>query len=115
MRRESGLFSGMWQFPAVEVRKNARAELQRYLPSVKPKNSPQRTQSAQRAKGTSWQELPAVKHTFTFREITLLPFLVRVERLPKMEGARVKKLAALERLPISSATRKVLHAALRFV
>jgi hypothetical protein len=48
----------------------------------------------------------------TFREIELLPYLVGVARLSPHNGARTPLLAALDRLPISSATRKIAAAAL---
>ena len=61
------------------------------------------------------EALPAARHGVTFRNITLLPFLARVARLPKL--ARTRILAARRisaHLPVSSATRKI-AAALRIV
>jgi hypothetical protein len=63
--------------------------------------------------------LPAARHTVTYREIRLLPFLVPVRQLPSVAGARTPRLAALDQpvrqggLAISNATRKIAAAALR--
>ena len=99
VQRNGGLFSGMWQFPAVEVKRDARKELLADLP--------QSTQSTQRDTRKRITRIAAVKHSVTFRDITLLPFLVRVARLPSANGARTPRLGEIERLPVSSATRKI--------
>ena len=52
------------------------------------------------------------RHAVTFHDIRLLPFVARVERLPEVAGARTPKLRELDRLPISSATRKIAVAAI---
>jgi len=57
--------------------------------------------------------LAALPFTVTYRDIRLLPFLVRVPRLPKVAGARTPAIASLGRLAISGATRKIASAALR--
>jgi len=150
----NGLFSRMWQFPAVEVRGNARAELRRHLRDMRgakgqnllepqmntderryeTKTGKDLTQRAQRAtKNTEnngsnrkWEELAGARHSVTYREITLRPFVVRVDELPRLEGTRVVRLEALSEqeggskdpplhkryIPaISSATRKIARAA----
>ena len=94
------LFSRMWQFPAVRVSRRAPAELARHLRTVLG------------LVGARLVPLPVARHSVTFREITLAPFLVRLERLPDVPGARTPLLARLDRLPISNATRKI-AAALR--
>jgi A/G-specific adenine glycosylase len=99
VRRDGGLFSGMWQFPAVEVRRDAHKAL--------PTDLLQSTQRTQRHPGKRITRIAAVKHSVTFRDITLLPFLVRVARLPSANGARTPRLGEIERLPVSSATRKI--------
>jgi A/G-specific adenine glycosylase len=94
------LFSRLWQFPAVAARRSARQVLAGHL---------------QRSVGliAALQPLPPARHTVTFRSLRLLPFLVRVSRLPAVPGARTPRLAALGRLAVSSATRKIAAAALR--
>ncbi|MGA9570364.1 MAG: A/G-specific adenine glycosylase [Candidatus Acidiferrales bacterium] len=89
------LFSRMWQFPAVEVTRHAKTELEAHLRATLaiPK--------------ISLEELPAARHGVTFRNITLLPFLANVPELPKLPRTRILQLKNLAKLPISSATRKI--------
>jgi hypothetical protein len=54
--------------------------------------------------------LKTARHAVTFREIRIEPFLIRVERLPKIDGARTPALRRFSRLPVSSATRKIANA-----
>ena len=95
------LFSRMWQFPAVEVGRQADVELGEYL------------RATLNIAPDSLEALPHARHGVTFRNITLLPFLVHVERLPRRGGTRMLPLAGLVQVPISSATRKIAEAALR--
>ena len=53
------------------------------------------------------EPLPSARHGVTFRNITLLPFLARVARLPKRPRTRVLLLSRLAQLPVSSATHKI--------
>jgi adenine-specific DNA glycosylase len=103
------VFSGLWQFPAVEVNHHPRRELLALLQNFKRKVSPSRTQKARRI--AELKPLPSARHAVTYRAITLLPFLVRVERLPSGEGARTVRLATLDALPVSGATRKIAQTA----
>jgi A/G-specific adenine glycosylase len=96
------LFSRMWQFPAVEVQHDPSAELARHLEE----------KLGLAVASFTLEPLPAAKHGVTFRNITLLPYLARVPRLPKSTRARVQPLARLHELPISSATRKLAAAVL---
>jgi len=89
------LFSRMWQFPAVEVKRNPQIDLANHL----------RNSFGMRA--VTLQPLPVARHGVTFRNITLLPFLAQVENLPVSGRTRILPLADVIRLPISSATRKI--------
>ena len=89
------LFSGMWQFPAVEIKRHAKAELEAHL------------RATLAIKKISLEELPTARHGVTFRNITLLPFLANVRGLPKLPRTRILPLKNLAKLPISSATRKI--------
>jgi A/G-specific adenine glycosylase len=93
------LFSRMWQFPAVEVAHHPRAELEAHLRATLGIDS------------VVLKELPTARHGVTFRNITLLPFLARVKRLPKLARTRIIALENLSHLPVSSATRKIAAAA----
>ena len=103
----SSLFSNLWQFPSVKGAGPAPEKLSSYLQS---------------AFGISaaLEPLPPARHTVTFRRILLAPFLARVAKLPAPdlaasglsgEGMRMPRLAEIERLPISNATKKIAAAA----
>lgn len=121
----SVIFSRLWQFPALAVRERANG-----IPRGAPQRSEQRrarqsgsahpdarralAQHLERAFGltdAALKPLALARHAVTFRDIRLLPFLVRVEQLPAVAGARTPRLAELARLPILSATRKIARAA----
>jgi hypothetical protein len=96
----------LWQFPAVEAAGAAPEKLSRYLQSAFGITA-------------SIEPLPPARHTVTFRRILLAPFLVRAAKLPapsrasglSAESMRTPRLAEIERLPISNATRKIAAAA----
>jgi A/G-specific adenine glycosylase len=96
------LFSRMWQFPALAVARNAKAELAEHL---------RVTLGVDCTNGASLEALPAARHGVTFRNITLLPFLARVAELPRRSRTRAISLDKLSQLPVSSATRKIAAAA----
>jgi A/G-specific adenine glycosylase len=89
------LFSRMWQFPALRVHRNAAAELSSHL------------KKTLGIEGVSPKKLRSSRHGVTFRNLTLLPFLVPVPALPKCAGTRKLPLASISRMPVSSATRKI--------
>ena len=101
---DGALFSRMWQFPAVRVSRHAEKELAGLLHALFGRAWPTK-------EADGLVPLPPARHSVTFREVTLSPFLVRVERLPDIAGARTPLLAQLDRLPVSSATRKIAAAA----
>lgn len=93
------LFSRMWQFPAIQITRDAKSALKKYFAEIfgVPK--------------LEIEELPSAHHGVTFRSITLLPFLARVAKLPKIRRARIIPLKNLNDIAISSATRKLAAAA----
>ncbi|MGB9404545.1 MAG: hypothetical protein WCA98_13490, partial [Candidatus Acidiferrales bacterium] len=97
------LFSRMWQFPAIEATRHPKTELARHLKDDFRFDAP------------DLLELPHAKHCVTFRNITLVPFIARLKKLPKLPRSRQLPLAQLARVPISSATRKIAEAALHAV
>ncbi len=97
----AALFSRLWQFPAVVVRNEARADIALELNRL----------FGARAIARKLQALPldVANHTVTFRRITLAPYLIRVAKLPFANDAAKKQIAlsAVAKLAVSSATRKI--------
>ena len=98
------LVSQMWHFPTLSVAAEPAANLLAFLR----KRMPQ----VQRRK---WQLVQAgkVRHAVTYRAITLLPFLIRVKKLPRFSGAKQVPLSDISGLPVSNLTRKVARSALK--
>ena len=94
------LFSRLWQFPAVQVKRRAGAELRKHL---------RKTLGVECG---ALEKLNGARHGVTYRKITLSPFLVRVGVLPRAARARILPLGDFGRLPVSSATRKIASIAL---
>jgi hypothetical protein len=92
----------MWQFPAIETIADAASHLETHL----------REKFGVKVTKGQMMQLKAAHHAVTFREIRLESFLIRVDRLPKIDGARTPTLRRFGRLPISSATRKIAAAAI---
>jgi A/G-specific adenine glycosylase len=104
VRRAGGdgaLFSRMWQFPALETSADASSDLAEHL----------REKFRMKVADGQMTQLKTARHAVTFREIRLVPFLIRVDHLPKIAGARTPHLTRFGRLPISNATRKIAKAA----
>ncbi len=97
------LVSKMWHFPTLSVTGEPAASLFAFLRKLMTK--------VQRRK---WQLVPAgkVRHAVTYRAITLLPFLIRLRKLPHFPGARQVPLSDISGLPVSNLTRKVACSAL---
>ena len=103
-----GLFSRMWQFPAVRIVANAEVALRRHL------------RDALGIEAAHCLALPPARHAVTYRRVTLLPFLLPVDELPgvttvggRAADSTVLPLEDVERWPTSSATRKIARAAVR--
>jgi A/G-specific adenine glycosylase len=100
---DSAIFSGLWQFPAIASASrngHSAAELSAYL------------RSSLDLPPCSLESLPPVAHTVTYRQITIVPFLARVNTLPRLPECRVLTLDKLSSLAVSSATKKIARAAL---
>ena len=96
------LFSRMWQFPAIAVAQDAEAELAAHLRA---------TAGVDCTNGTRLRPLQTARHGVTFRNITLLPFLVTVHTIPRLPRSQIIDLTDIAELQISSATRKIAAAA----
>jgi A/G-specific adenine glycosylase len=96
------LVSGMWHFPTIAVRKDAMTELHEYLAG-----------SVVGSKGKlGFEALAKVRHSVTYRNITVIPFRVVLDRLPKIRGGKVIPLEDFAQLPVSNLTRKIARGAL---
>jgi A/G-specific adenine glycosylase len=101
---KGALFSRMWQFPVLQTREDPQAELARYL----------REEFGCRTR-LPLVALKTARHTVTYRRIRLIPFLIRVPRLPRVAGGQTPRLSELQQLAISNATRKIAGAAIESV
>jgi len=97
------LVSKMWHFPTLSVTGEPAGKLSAFLRKLMPG-----------AQSQKWQLIRAgkVRHAVTYRAITLLPFLINVQKLPRVPGARQVPLDNISRLPVSNLPRKVARAAL---
>jgi A/G-specific adenine glycosylase len=100
---EGALFSRLWQFPVLEIKANGGSQLRQHLKKI-----------FGLAVDGRMTPLGTARHTVTFREVRLEPYLVRVAKLPEVQGARKPSLTRLANLPISGATRKIADAAIAY-
>jgi len=97
------LVSRMWHFPTIAVRRDhAAAELKKFWG---------KSLFCKQKRSVAMEPLAKVRHTVTYRAVTVLPFQATVETLPKVDGAKAIPLAELSSVHISNLTRKVGHAA----
>jgi hypothetical protein len=96
------LVSRMWHFPTVAVRKYPATDLQNFLAeSLGTKNGM-----------LHLEPMPKVRHAVTYRNVTVLPFRIVVEKIPSVRGAKNIRLEDFSALPVSNLTRKIARAAL---
>jgi A/G-specific adenine glycosylase len=99
---DGALFSRMWQFPALETMgTDTRAALANYL-----------HEKWDVARKDALAPLANSRHSVTFRNVRLEPYLVRVAHLPNTTGVRIVPLSNVRRMSISNATRKIADAAI---
>jgi len=88
---DGALFSHMWQFPALEaVGTDSRLVIAAYL-----------EEKFRLAINGNLLALATARHTVTFRNIRLEPYLVRVARLPRIADASIVALAEVPSMSIS--------------
>jgi A/G-specific adenine glycosylase len=97
------LVSRMWHFPTVSVDGDPTADLRRFLQNLRPRARMHKLQL---------EPVGKVRHSVTYRAISIAPFLVNVKQLPRIPGAKRVPLREISSLPVSNLTRKVAHAAL---
>jgi A/G-specific adenine glycosylase len=100
------LLSRMWHFPTIPLDSvasaSAAADLRRYA---------EREFISTRKIPCPLVALKKVRHAVTYRDITMLPFLLRIKKLPVIRGAKVLPLSDLSSVAISNLTRKVARSA----
>jgi A/G-specific adenine glycosylase len=98
------LVSRMWHFPTVAVRQGeADPALRKFA---------EESSILGRKCRAKLFPLKKVRHAVTYRAITVFPFRMEVERLPRIPSAKAFPLTGLSSLAISNLTRKVARAAL---
>jgi A/G-specific adenine glycosylase len=97
------LLSRLWHFPTIEVKRDPASELLAHV-STNFTNSKKFT--------IKLRPLKKVRHSVTYRSITLLPFRANVARLPDLADSKALPLDELSSVPISNLTRKVAREAL---
>jgi len=100
------LVSRMSHFPTVSVTEEPASELRRFLQKLVPGTQRVKLQLAPVGK---------IRHVVTYRDITVVPFRIDVEKLPRIKGAQQVPLNDISVLPVSNLTRKVARAALAAV
>src|SRR6202166_2606002 len=96
------LVSKMWHFPTVAVSEDPVSDLREYLKNFMGAKAPP----------SRFVPLRKIRHAVTNRAISLLPFLVKFKKLPRVAGAKVILLKDFSSVPVSNLTRKVARAAL---
>jgi A/G-specific adenine glycosylase len=96
------LLSRMWHFPTIQVERDAKAELLQFT---------RKTISARHLIESKLLPLSGVRHTVTYRLITVQAFRMDVKKLPAITRAKKLPLADVSSVAISNLTRKVAHAA----
>jgi len=98
------LVSRMWHFPTIAVQSDKAAEtLTKFA---------QASLFDGRKLHGELAPLKKVRHAVTYRSLTVLPFRLQMEKLPKVPGAKAFPLSDLSAVAISNLTRKVARAAL---
>ena len=99
-RNENPYFAGMWHFPFMEGAWRPAQMRSQLLAAC--------ARLGLATGGEQAVHLPAVRHTVTFRDISIEPVLLRVGDVPPSEnGFRKMRLAQLDSAAVSSATRKI--------
>ncbi len=101
------LVSKMWHFPTVSVQEDAAGELREFLRKLGALAAGKNKQRV--------EPLSPARHAVTYRAIQLLPYRVRVARLPRIAGAKevlLSELVSRSSVAVSNLTRKIAQAAL---
>lgn len=99
----AALLSRMWHFPTIQVARDGAKELRIFA---------RNTLFAGKAMRSKLLLLPKVRHTVTYRLITVQAFCMNIDTLPHVDGAKKVPLRDLQSVAVSNLTRKVANAAL---
>ena len=98
------LVAKLWHFPTISAPTNSEPALKQLL---------HRELRIKSATSIRPELLDKVRHTVTYRAISIAAYLIRVKQLPTISGAQYLPLQELQSLPISNLTRKIALAALK--
>lgn len=98
----AALLSRMWHFPTIHVQADAAKELRTFV---------KKSILSSLKLPVKLRALPKVRHSVTYRQITLFPFRLEVSKFPRVANAKALPLDDLSRVPISNLTRKIARAA----
>jgi len=98
------LVAKLWHFPTVSALANCENALERLL---------HHELFIKSGKSIRPELLDKVRHTVTYRTISIASYLIRVKQLPKISGAQYLSLENIQFLPISNLTRKIAKAAFK--
>jgi A/G-specific adenine glycosylase len=98
------LVAKLWHFPSVSAATDAEQTLEKLL---------RHDLGVTTTKSPRFEALQNVRHTVTYRAISVVAFLLRVKSLPNISGAKFLPLEEVTALPISNLTRKVARRALQ--
>ena len=98
------LVAKLWHFPTVSAPSGCEAALHALL---------RRVLQITPSKSTQPERLENVRHTVTYRTLSVSSYLVRVKRLPKLGGTRHLPITDVPSMPISNLTRKIARVAIK--
>jgi A/G-specific adenine glycosylase len=97
------LVSKMWHFPLISAKSDPIIVIRKYLKTFFPKP---------KKKPSSIIALGKVRHAVTYRSVTVLPFLITTDTLPRIPKTKSVALNEVSSLTVSNLTRKIARAAL---
>jgi A/G-specific adenine glycosylase len=97
------LVSRMWHFPTVEVQGSTGGEWRQRF---------ERAFLSGRKLRAIFKPLAKVRHSVTYRSLTVFPVRASVRQLPRLKGAKCLLLSDLASVPVSNLTRKVTRVAM---
>jgi len=97
------LVAKLWHFPTVSSPANSEQPLEQLL----------HRELRIPAKSIRPELLDKVRHTVTYRTISIAAYLIRLKELPKIRGAQHVPLMEIQSLPISNLTLKIARTALK--